>query len=70
MSNAQIFSQIFDRNALFLLERGAVGWIIFVVILLVESLGLEGTRKRFDICDFGQKTFFLGEITCFWSENL
>ena len=30
MSNVQIFAQISDQNALFLMERGAVGWIIFV----------------------------------------
>ena len=49
MSNAQIFGQIFDQNALFLRERGAVGRIIFVVFLLVDSLGLERTRKWFAI---------------------
>ena len=38
MSNAQILGQISDQNALFLMERGAVGRIIFVVILLVNSL--------------------------------
>ena len=37
MSNAQIFGQISDQNALFLMERGAVGRIIFVVFLLVDS---------------------------------
>ena len=40
MSNVQIFGQNFDQNALFLMERGGVGWIIFVVFLLVDSLGL------------------------------
>ena len=40
MSNVQIFGQISDQNALFLMERGWVGWNIFVVFLLVDSLGL------------------------------
>ena len=43
MSNAQIFGLISDQNALFLRERGAVSRIIFVVFLLVDSLGLERT---------------------------
>ena len=45
MSNAQIFDQISHQKALFLMERDAVGWIIFVAFLLVDSLGLERTRK-------------------------
>ena len=49
MSNAQIFGQISDQKALFLMERGAVGRIIFVKFLLVNSLGLERTRKWFVI---------------------
>ena len=49
MSNAQIFDQIFDQNALFLMERDAVGRIVFAVFLLVDSLGLERTRKWFVI---------------------
>ena len=40
MSNVQIFGKISDQNPLFLMERGGVGWIIFVVFLLVDSLGL------------------------------
>ena len=40
MSNVQIFGQNSDQNALFLMERDGVGWIIFVVFLLVDSLGL------------------------------
>ena len=40
MSNAQIFGQISDQNGLFLVERGGVDWNIFVVFLLVDSLGL------------------------------
>ena len=47
MSNAQIFGQISDQNALLLMERDAVGRIIFVVFLLVDSLGLERSRKWF-----------------------
>ena len=49
MSNAQIFGQISDQNALFLMERRAVGRIIFVVFLLVNSLEFERTRKWFVI---------------------
>ena len=45
MSDAQIFGQISDQNALFLMPRGAVGGIIFVVFLLEDSLGLERNRK-------------------------
>ena len=40
MSNAQIFGQISDQNALFLMERGVVDWINFVAFLLVNRLGL------------------------------
>ena len=47
MRNAQIFDQISDQNALFLMEQGAVGRVIFAVFLLVDSLGLERTRKWF-----------------------
>ena len=49
MSNAQIFGQIYDQNALFLMDRGAVGRIIFFELLLVDSLELERTRKWFVI---------------------
>ena len=49
MSNAQIFGEISNQNALFLMERGKIGWISFVVFLLVDSLGLERTRKWFAI---------------------
>ena len=31
------------------MERGAVGWIIFGVVLLVDSLGFKQTRKWFVI---------------------
>ena len=40
ISNVQIFGLISDQNALFLRVQGGVGWIIFVVVLLVDSLGL------------------------------
>ena len=40
MSNVQIFDQISNQNALFLMERVGERWIIFVVFLLVDSLGL------------------------------
>ena len=40
MSSVQFFGQIFDESALFLMERGGVGWIIFVVLVLVDSLEL------------------------------
>ena len=49
MSNAQIFGQISDQNSLLLMEQGAVGKIIFVVFLLVDSLELHGTQKLFVI---------------------
>ena len=49
MSYVQIFGQISDQNALFLMERGGLGWNIFVVFLLVDNLGLERTRKWFVI---------------------
>ena len=49
MSNVQIFGQISDQNALFLMERGGVGWIIFIEFLLVDCLALERTRKWFVI---------------------
>ena len=65
MSNAQIFGQISDQNALFLMERGAVGQIIFVVFLLVDSLGLERTRKWFVINIMYPK---MRKAEC-WSEN-
>ena len=39
MSNVQIFDQIFDQNALFIVEQGAVGWIIFVVFVMANSRG-------------------------------
>ena len=47
MSWVQIFGQISDQNALFLMERGGLGWNIFVVFLLVDNLGLERTQKWF-----------------------
>ena len=65
MSNAQIFGQISDQNALFLMERGAVGRIIFVVFLLVDSLGLERARKWFVIDTMHLK---MRNAEC-WSEN-
>ena len=40
MSNVQIFGQISVQNALFLMERGGVGWTVFALFLLVDSLGL------------------------------
>ena len=49
MSYVQIFSKISDQNALFFMERGELGQNIFVVFLLVDSLGLERTRKWFVI---------------------
>ena len=47
MSCVQTFGQISDQNALFLMERGGLGWNIFVVFLLVDNLGLERTQKWF-----------------------
>ena len=47
MSCFQIFGQISDQNALFLMERGGLGWNIFVVFLLMDNLGLERTQKWF-----------------------
>ena len=41
MSSVKIFGQNSDQNALFLMERGGIGRIIFVVFLLVDSLGLQ-----------------------------
>ena len=43
MSDAQIFGQISDQNALFLMERGAVGRIILIAFFLVDRLGLQRT---------------------------
>ena len=40
MSYSQIFGQISDQNALFLMKQDGVSWIIFVLFLLVDSLGL------------------------------
>ena len=65
MSNAQIFGQISDQNALFLMEWGAVGWIVFDVFLLVDSLGLERTRKWF-VVDIMYMKMHKAE---WWSEN-
>ena len=65
MSNAQIFGQISDQNALFLMERGAVSRIIFVVFLLVDSLGLERTRKWF-VTDIKYLKMRKAE---YWSKN-
>ena len=70
MSNAQIFGQVSDQNALFLMssflmERGAVGRIIFVVFLLVDSLGLERTRKWF-VADIRYLKMRKAE---YWSKN-
>ena len=70
MSNAQIFGQISDQNALLLMDQDAVGRNIFVVFLLVNSLGLERTRKLFvtDIrylkmrkAEYGSKNDSIGE---------
>ena len=65
MSNAQNFNQISDQNALFLMERGAVGRIIFVVFWLLDSLGLERTRKWF-VTDIMYLKMRNAE---YWSEN-
>ena len=70
MSNAQIFGQVSDQNALFLMssflmERGAIGRIIFVVFLLVDSLGLERTRKWF-VADIRYLKMRKAE---YWSKN-
>ena len=65
MSNAQIFGQISDQNALLLMERGAVARIIFVVFLLVDSLGLERTRKWF-VTDIRYLKMRKAE---YWSKN-
>ena len=65
MSNAQIFGQISNQNALFLMERGAVGRIVFVVFLLMDSLGLEQTRKWFVI----DIMYLKMRKTESWSEN-
>ena len=65
MRNAQIFVQISDQNALFLMERGAVGRNIFVVFLLMDSLEFEATRKWFVIDIMCLKM----RITECWSEN-
>ena len=65
MSNAQIFGQISDQNALLPMERGAVGRIIFVVFLLVNSLGLERTRKWF-VTDTRYSKMRKAE---YWSKN-
>ena len=65
MSNAQIFGQISDQNALLLMERGAIGRISFVVFLLVDSLGLERTRKWF-VTDIRYLKTRKAE---YWSEN-
>ena len=47
------------------MERGAVGRIIFVVILPLDSLGLERTRKWFVIDIMYLK---MRKAEC-WSEN-
>ena len=65
MSYVQIFGQISDQNALFLMERGGLGWNIFVVFLLVDSLGLERTRKWF-VTDMMYRKMRKAES---WSEN-
>ena len=65
MSYVQIFGQISDQNALFLMERGGLGWNIFVVYLLVDSLGLELTRKWF-VIDMMYRKMRKAES---WSEN-
>ena len=39
LSNVQVFGQIFDQIALLLMERDSDGWIIFLGLLLVDSLG-------------------------------
>ena len=65
MSNVQNFGQISDQTALFLMEQGAVGSIIFIACLLVDSLGLEQTRKWFVIDIMYLK---MRKVEC-WSEN-
>ena len=65
MSNVQIFGHIPNQNALFLIERGGFGWNIFVVFLLVDSLGLERTWKWFVIDIMYLK---MCKAEC-WSEN-
>ena len=65
MSSVQIFGQISDQNALFLMERGGVGWNIFALFFLVDSLGLERTRKWFVIDIMYRKM----RKTESWSEN-
>ena len=65
MSYVQIFGQISDQNALFLMERGGLGWNILVVFLLVDSLGLERTRKWFVINMMYRKM----RTAESWSEN-
>ena len=67
MSHAQIFGQISNQNdALFLMERGAAGGIFFFFfLLLVDSLGLERTRKRLVI---GIMYLNTRKAEC-WSEN-
>ena len=64
MSNAQIFGQISDQHALFLMEQGALGRIMFVLFLLI-SLGLKQTRKWFVIDAMYLK---MRKAEC-WSEN-
>ena len=65
MSNAQIFGQISDQDVLFLMARGGLGWIIFVVFLLVDSLGLQRTRKWFVVDTMYLK---MRKAEC-WSQN-
>ena len=65
MSYVQIFGQISDQNALFLMERGGLGWNIFVVFLLVDSLEFERTRKWF-VIDMMYRKMHKAES---WSEN-
>ena len=65
MSCNQIFGQISDQNALFLMERGGLGWNIFVVFLLVDNLGLERTQKWF-VNDMMYRKMRKAES---WSEN-
>ena len=65
MSYVKIFSQISDQNALFLMERGGLGWNIFVVFLLVDSLVLERTRNWF-VIDMMYRKMRKAES---WSEN-
>ena len=49
----------------FFIKRGVVGWIIFVVIVVVERLGFERTQKWF-VIDI--RYLKMRKAEC-WSEN-